>query len=80
MSLLSAIAKSGLRAINNKFAQRNRQKAKGTAYGKVGKSIQIAKKQNRYVDGSKLYKQQYSKELRAVNAKYNFFDNFISDL
>lgn len=79
MSLLSAIAKSGFRAVNNKFAQSNKQKAKTTAYNKVGKSIKIAKRQNRYVNGSKLYKEQYSKELRTITKTHTFFDKLISD-
>lgn len=80
MSLLSAITKSALRCTNRKRTERNITKAKKLAYKEVGLKIKDAKKKNKYINGSMLYKKNFSKRKAVIDRKYNFIENFISDL
>ena len=80
MSLLSAITKSALRYTNRKRTERNITKAKNLTYKEVGLKIKDAKKENKYINGSMLYKENFSKRKAVIDRKYNFLENFISDL
>lgn len=80
MSLLSAITKNALRYTNRKIAERNITKAKSSTYKEVGSKIKDAKKENKYVNGSKLYKQKFAQHKAVIDRKYNALENFISDL
>ena len=80
MDLFSAITKSVFRFANRKSAEHDRQKAKDIAYKNTGKEIKAAKRKGEYVNGSKAYKRNLSKQMDAVEQKHTDIDNFISDL
>ena len=80
MNFLSAITKGFLRQLNNKLTESDTKKAKRIAFSKTGNKLRVAKKQNRKVNGSRIYKSELKKQLDPIQKRHDFFDDFIGDL
>ena len=80
MNLFSAIGKGIARLINDTHAERQRQKAGEVAFNRVGKKMKKARKNHKRINGSKMYRMEYQKELRRIQAQHDRNEQFISDL
>ena len=80
MSVLSAITKGILRALNDGITKGKTKKAKRNAFQNTGRRMSAAKKQHRFIDGKKAYKQELRKEMRCVEKHHAIRNQFIDDL
>lgn len=80
MGFISAIGKAILRALNDGITKDNAKKAKRTAYKNTGVRMREAKSHHRFIDGKRTYRQELSREMRSVEKRHNFYDQFIDDL